>query len=66
MSNLTKFFQTGKSGENPKKIREVCLECSQINPTSDILDVIFTENLNSHDCVIILFNCLKNLECKMR
>ena len=63
MSNLTKFFQKGtkkhdlsnksETGENPKKIREVCPKCSQINQTSDILDVIFTENLNSHDCLII-------------
>ena len=33
---------------------------------TDILDDNFTESLNSPDCVAILFNCLRNLESKMR
>ena len=76
MSDMTKLFQRGikkrdlsdKSdiGEDPKKVREVSLDCSQISQTSDIPDDIFTESLNSRDCVAILFNCLKNLESKMK
>ena len=76
MSEITKFFQRGtkkrdlsdksETGEDPKKVREGSLDCSQISQTSDIPDDIFTESLNSPDCVAILFNCLKNLESKMR
>ena len=76
MSNITKFFQRGtkkrdlsdksETGEDPKKVREGSLDCSQISQTSDIPDDIFTESLNSPGCVAILFNCLKNLESKMR
>ena len=76
MSNITKFFQretkkrdlSDKSeiGKDPKKVREGNLDCSQISQTSDMPDDIFTESLNSPDCVAILFNCLKNLESKMR
>ena len=39
---------------------------SQISQTKDILDDIFTKTLNSSGCIAILFNCLKNLEAKMR
>ena len=76
MSDITKFFQRGtkkrdlsdksETGEDPKKVREGSLDCSKISQTSDILDDIFTESSNSPDCVVILFNCLKNLESKMR
>ena len=76
MRDITKFFQRGtkkrdssdksETGEDPKKVRESSLDCSQISQTSDIPDDIFTESLNSPDCVAILFNCLKNLESKMR
>ena len=76
MSDITKFFQRGtkkhdlsnksETGEDPKKVGEGSLDCSQINQTSDIPDDIFTKSLNSPDCVAILFNCLKNLESKMR
>ena len=70
------FFQRGKkkcnlsdkseTGEDPKKVGEGSLQCSQIIQASYISDDIFTESLNSPDCVAILFNCLKNLESKMR
>ena len=63
MSDITKFFQRGtkkrnlshksETGEDPKKVREGSLDCSQISQTSDILDDIFTESLNSPDCVAI-------------
>ena len=76
MSNITNVFQRGtkkrdlsdksETREDPKKVREGSLDCSQISQTSDILDDIFTESLNSPDIVEILFNCLKNLESKMR
>ena len=76
MIDITKFFQRGtqkhdlsdkcEAGEDPKKVREGRLDCSQISQTSDILDDIFTESLSSPDCAAILFNCLKNLESKMR
>ena len=76
MSDKTKFFQRGtkkcdlsdksETGEDPKKVREGSLDCSQISQTSGIPDDIFTKTLNSPDCVAILFNCLKNLESKMK
>ena len=76
MSDITKFFQRGikkhdlsdksETGEDPKKVSEGSLDCSQISQTSEIPDDIFTKSLNSPDCVAILFNCLKNLESKMR
>ena len=76
MRDITKFFQRGtkkrdlskksETGEDPKKVREGSLDCSQVSQTSDTPDDIFTERLNSPDCVAILFNCLKNLESKMR
>ena len=76
MSDITKFFQRGtkkrdlsdksETGEDPKKVREGSLDCSQISQTSDIPDDIFTESLNFPDYVAILFNCLKNLESKMK
>ena len=55
-----------ETGENQKEVREGSLDYSQIGQTSDIPDDIFSESLNSHDCVAILFNCLKNLKSKMR
>ena len=55
-----------KLGEDPKKAREGSLDCSQISQTSDIPDDVFTKSLNSPNCVAILFNCLKNLESKMK
>ena len=58
--------EKSETGEDPKKVREGSLDCSQISQTSDIPDDIFTESLNSPDCVAISFNCLKNLESKMR
>ena len=69
MSDITKFFQRvfkSETREDPKKVREDSPDCSQISQTSDIPDDIFTKALNSPDYVAILFNCLKNLECKMR
>ena len=76
MSNIIKFFQKrtkkhdlsdkSETGEDPKKVREQSLEFSQISQTSDIPDDIFTKSLNSPDYVAILFNCLKNLESKMK
>ena len=48
------------------KVREGSLDCSKISQTSDTLDDIFTKSLSSPGCVAILFNCLKNLESKMR
>ena len=76
MSDITKVFQRGtkkrdlsdksETGEDPKKVREGSLDCSQISQTSDIPDDIFTESLNFPDYVAILFNCLKNLESKMK
>ena len=54
------------TGEDSKKVREGSLDCSQISQANDIPNDIFTESLNSPDCVAILFNCLKNLESKMR
>ena len=41
------------------------LYCSHISQTSYIRDNIFTKILNSSDYVEILFNCPKNLPCKM-
>ena len=53
LSDITKFFQRGtkkrdlsaksETGEDPKKIRERSLDCSQISQTSDIPYDIFTE-----------------------
>ena len=55
MSDKTKFFQRGtkkcdlsdksETGEDPKKVREGSLDCSQINQTNDILDDIFTKKI---------------------
>ena len=49
MSDITKFFQKGtkkrdlsdkfETGEDPKKVREGSLNCSQISQTSDIPDI---------------------------
>ena len=74
MRDITKFFQRGTKkrdlsdeseiGEDTKKVREGSLDRTQISQASDIPDDIFTESLNSPDCVAILFNCLKNLESK--
>ena len=74
--DVTKSFQRGtkksdlsdkfETVEHPKKIREGNLDYIQISQTSHIPDDLFTESLNSPDCVAILFNCLKNLECKIR
>ena len=76
MSDITKVFQRGtkkcdfsdksETGEDPKKVSEGNLDCSQISQTSDIPDGIFTESLNSPGCDAILFNCLKNLVSKMK
>ena len=76
MSDITKIFQRGtkkrdlrdksKTGEDPNKFREGSLDCSKISQTSDIPDDIFVESLNSADCLAILFDCLKNLESKMK
>ena len=76
MSDIIKFFQKGskksdlsnksETEQYPKKIREGSLDYSQISETSNIPDDIFTESLNSLDCVVILFNCRKNIKCKMR
>ena len=55
-----------KLEEDPKKAREGSLDCSQISQTSDIPDDVFTKSLNSPNCVAILFNCLKNLESKIK
>ena len=52
--------------EDPKKVRERSLDCSQISQTSDIPDDNFTKSLNSLDCFGISFNCLNNLEFKIR
>ena len=51
--------------EDPKKVREGSLDCSQINQ-SDIPDDNFTKSLNSLDCFTISCNCLNNLEFKIR
>ena len=63
MSVITKLFnrrtkkrdlsKKSKTGEDPKKVREGSLDCSQISQTSDIPDDIFTESLNTPDCVAI-------------
>ena len=76
ISGITKFFQRGtykpdlsdksETVEDPKKVRESSLDCSQISQVSDIPYDIFTKSLGSSDCVAILFKCLKNLESKMR
>ena len=76
MSKITRFFQRGtkkcdlsdkfETGEDPTKVTECILDCSQIGQTSDILDNIVTKSLNSPDGVENLFNCQKNLESKMR
>ena len=47
--------EKSETGEDPRKIRESSLDFSQI-----------IKSLNSLDCVAILFNSLKNLDCKMR
>ena len=52
--------------EDPKKIREGSLDCSQVSQKSDKPDDLFTESLIFPDCVAILFNSLENPECKMR
>ena len=61
MSDIIKFFQRGtkkrdltnksETGEDPWKIREGNLDCSQISQTSDIPEDIFTESFNSADCL---------------
>ena len=63
MSDITKLFnrrtkkrdlsKKSKTGEDPKKVREGSLDCSQISQTSDIPDDMFTESLNTPDCVAI-------------
>ena len=55
MSDILKFFQRGKkkrdlsdkseTEEDPKKVRESSLDCSQINQASDIPDDISTKSL---------------------
>ena len=76
MSDITKIFQKGtkkcdlsdkfETGEDPNKFREASLACCQISQASDIPDDIFTESLNSPDCLATLFDCLKSLESKMK
>ena len=76
MSVITKCFQRGskkrdfsdkyETGEDLERTKESILACSYISQTSDIPDDIFTESLNSTDCIAILFNCLKSLEFEMR
>lgn len=76
MSDIIKFFQRGskksdlsnksETEQYPKKIRKGSLDNSQTSEASNIRDDIFTESLNSLDCVVILFNCQKNIKCKMR
>ena len=61
MSDIIKFFQRGtkkrdltnksETGEDPWKIREGNLDCSQISQTSDIPEDVFTESFNSADCL---------------
>ena len=63
ISDITKIFQRGtkkcdfrnksKTGEDPKKVRGVSLDSSQISQTSDTLDDTFTKNFNSLYCVTI-------------
>ena len=55
-----------ETGKDPNKFRERSLDRSKISQTSDIPDDIFTESLNSPHCLPILFDCLKNLESKMK
>ena len=45
--------------EGAKKFKEGSLNTCR---ASDILDEVFTESLNSPDCVNILFSCIKNVE----
>ena len=65
-TNKRDLSDKSETGEDPKKVDEGSLDCSQISQTSDIPDGIFTERLNSPGSVAILFNCLKNLESKMK
>ena len=48
------FSEKSETGEDPKKVRESSLGCSQTSQTSDIPDDIFTESLNFPDYVVIL------------
>ena len=63
---FSRIFHKSETWEDPKKIREVCLDCNQISQLSDISDDIFIKSFNYPDTVKIWFNCLKNLECNMR
>ena len=76
MNDIIEFFQRGtkkrdlsdesKTTEDPQKVGEGSLDRSQTSQTSDTPDDILTKSLNSPDCVAILFNSLKNLECKKK
>ena len=66
MSEITKFVQRGTKKrdssdeseieEDTKKVSEGSLDFRQISQISDRPDDIFTESLNSPDCVAILIN----------
>ena len=47
------MFHKSETWEDPKKIREVCLDCNQISQLSDISDDIFIKSLNYPDTVKI-------------
>ena len=67
MIEITQFFDKKKrdlssksnDGEDSKRPRESSLDESIANTTNTD---VFTESLESEDCVAVLYNCMKKLE----
>ena len=70
--DIKSFFERKKrelsnksdDGDNSKKTREQSSLEESID--TDCTGDIFTEDLKSEDCVAILYNCMKNIESKMK
>ena len=70
--DIKSFFERKKrelsnksdDGDNTKKAREQSSLEESID--ADYTGDIFTEGLKSEDCVAILYNCMKNIESKMK
>ena len=70
--DIKSFFERKKrelssksdDGDHTKKDREQSSLEESID--ADYTGDIFTEGLKSEDCVAILYNCMKNIESKMK
>ena len=71
--DISKFFgkaskkrdlnDQSKTCEDPKKMKE---DKSSTGSLIDMADDVFAESLKSPECIEILFNCLRNVEKKIK